>query len=56
MKHALSKPQFELSFIIGKGRKKNKNAKYLMKYLGCLHYQLKVAQLPRSGNVTTLYW
>jgi hypothetical protein len=27
-----------------------------MKYLGCLHYQLKVAQLPRSGNVTTLYW
>ncbi len=47
-----------LSFLLSSAKveKKNKNAKYLMKYLGCLHYQLKVAQLPRSGNVTTLYW
>ena len=50
MKHALSKPQFELSFIIGKGRKKKtKNAKYFNEIS-------RLFALPVEGGAATTVW
>jgi hypothetical protein len=49
MQHALSKPQFELSFIIGKDRKKNKKRQIFNEIS-------RLFALPVEGGAATTVW
>jgi hypothetical protein len=49
MKHALSKPQFELSFIIGKGRKKKIKRQIFNEIF-------RLFALPVEGGAATTVW